>query len=167
MHEGFCRYFEDKTALAKHFVKNPSHQSSSSTLSKCFEEAQRRINLRQQRKLMNKRPPSPKEPHPDDLIDEVFEASKPPEALEPPPNKIRIPDYPPTTSTANLLGKLNLSMPKPDFLRSGSNFDEEKPELADSGLIRDQNLASRIALRDPRRRKSLLSSSSLPLITSG
>lgn len=144
-----CRYFEDKKALEKHFDKNPQHRPpipkslAESKILKDLTELpppsiwastppQKNIVIRP--KLLKNRPPSPKEPHPDEAeIDKKVEVPIiPPLPLENIPaaggveqDEVLIIEnktekfYPPTT-TANLLTRLNCSMPKPDFLRSNS-----------------------------------------------
>ena len=54
---------------------------------------------------------------------------------------------PPTTESSNILARLNLSMPKPDFLRSNSVQD------ADTSLTSSVSLMSSLGPRDPRKRK--------------
>ena len=54
---------------------------------------------------------------------------------------------PPTTESSNILARLNLSMPKPEFLRSNSVQD------ADTSLTSSVSLMGSLGPRDPRKRK--------------
>ena len=56
-------------------------------------------------------------------------------------------DFRPPTTSSNILARLNLSMPKPDFLRSNSAQD------ADTSLTSSASLMSSLGPRDPRKRK--------------
>lgn len=157
MHNGFCRYFEDRQGLESHFRKNPHHRPSETKTT-----VENPI-----KKPASFRPPSPKEPHPDDKIEDkqtentfwppltTILQKEPTSGIvqkentsiilpEPPKINRLIPTYiPPTTTTSTLLGRLKLSMPKPDFSRSVSlNLDYKEP-------------------RDPRRKRKLLPQNSM------